>query len=137
MYGVQTEPGALNYLLIFMLGYNLADTVTYLISLILMADIQKPSANVIRSMLLLLLNYVEVSIEMACLYFLNYDKMTFLQALQPGLLGELPNDFYLNGIRDYLLHYGNAALKFFFITMAFGYLAGHLRQRTFRRQDAA
>ena len=137
VYGGQTEPGALNYLLIFMLGYNLADTVTYLISLILMADIQKPSANVIRSMLLLLLNYVEVSIEMTCLYFLNYDNMTFLQALQPGLLGEMPNSFCLSRMSDYLLHYGNAALKFFFITMAFGYLAGHLKQRTFRRQDAA
>lgn len=137
VYGGQTEPGALNYLLMFMLGYNLADTVTYLISLILMADIQKPSANVIRSMLLLLLNYVEVSIEMTCLYFLNYDNMTFLQALQPGLLGEMPNSFCLSRISDYLLHYGNAALKFFFITMAFGYLAGHLKQRTFRRQDAA
>ena len=137
VYCNQAENGISGVWLQRILCYNLADTVTYLISLILMADIQKPSANVIRSMLLLLLNYVEVSIEMACLYFLNYDKMTFLQALQPGLLGELPNDFYLNGIRDYLLHYGNAALKFFFITMAFGYLAGHLRQRTFRRQDAA
>lgn len=137
VYCNQAENGISGVWLQRILCYNLADTVTCLISLILMADIQKPSANVIRSMLLLLLNYVEVSIEMACLYFLNYDKMTFLQALQPGLLGELPNDFYLNGIRDYLLHYGNAALKFFFITMAFGYLAGHLRQRTFRRQDAA
>lgn len=121
------------------LYYNLADTVTYLISLILMADIQKPSANVIRSMLLLLLNYVEVSIEAACLYFLQYrmEGMTFLQALQPGLMGELPEGFNLCSLGDYLLYYGNTAVKFFFITMAFGYLAGHLRQRAFRRQNAA
>ena len=121
------------------LYYNLADTITYLISLILMADIQKPSANVIRSMLLLLLNYVEVSIEAACLYFLQYrtEGMTFLQALQPGLMGELPEGFNLCSLGDYLLYYGNTAVKFFFITMAFGYLAGHLRQRTFRRQNAA
>lgn len=121
------------------LYYNLADTITYLISLILMADIQKPSANVIRSMLLLLLNYVEVSIEAACLYFLQYrtEGMTFLQALQPGLIGELPEEFNLCSLGDYLLYYGNTAVKFFFITMAFGYLAGHLRQRTFRRQNVA
>lgn len=121
------------------LYYNLADTITYLISLILMADIQKPSANVIRSMLLLLLNYVEVSIEAACLYFLQYrtEGMTFLQALQPGLMGELPEGFKLCSLGDYLLYYGNTAVKFFFITMAFGYLSGHLRQRTFRRQNAA
>ena len=121
------------------LYYNLADTITYLISLILMADIQKPSANVIRSMLLLLLNYVEVSIEAACLYFLQYrtEGMTFLQALQPGLMGELPEGFKLCSLGDYLLYYGNTAVKFFFITMAFGYLSGHLRQRTFRRQNVA
>ena len=121
------------------LYYNLADTITYLISLILMADIQKPSANVIRSMLLLLLNYVEVSIEVACLYFLQYrtEGMTFLQALQPGLMGEQPEGFNLCSLGDYLLYYGNTAVKFFFITMAFGYLAGHLRQRTFRRQNVA
>ena len=135
----QAAAGAPGGLLRFILCYNLADTITYLISLILMADIQKPSANVIRSMLLLLLNYVEVSIETACLYLLHYGtgKMSFLQALQPGLMGELPEGLKLCSLDDYLLYYGNAAVKFFFITMAFGYLAGHLRQRTFRRQNVA
>lgn len=120
-------------LLRLLLYYNMADTVTYLISLILMADIQKPSANVIRSMLLLLLNYVEVSIEMACLYFLHYEKMTFLEALQPGLIGELPDKVKIDSLGDHMLYFGNTALKFFFLTLAFGYLAGHLRQRTFRK----
>ena len=135
----QAGKGEMEFCLRFILYYNLADTITYLISLILMADIQKPSANVIRSMLLLLLNYVEVSIEAACLYFLQYrtEGMTFLQALQPGLMGELPEGFKLCSLGDYLLYYGNTAVKFFFITMAFGYLSGHLRQRTFRRQNAA
>ncbi len=135
----QAAAGAPGLLLRFILCYNLADTVTYLISLILMADIQKPSANVIRSMLLLLLNYVEVSIEAACLYFLHYGKgkMSFLQALQPGFTGELPEGLDPSSLGDYLLYYGNTAVKFFFITMAFGYLAGHLRQRTFRRQNVA
>ena len=135
----QAAAGAPGLLLRFILCYNLADTITYLISLILMADIQKPSANVIRSMLLLLLNYVEVSIEAACLYFLHYGKgkMSFLQALQPGFTGELPEGLDPSSLGDYLLYYGNTAVKFFFITMAFGYLAGHLRQRTFRRQNVA
>lgn len=120
------------------LCYNMTDTLTYLISLILMADIQKPSANVIRSMLLLLLNYVEVSIETAGLYFLQYrsEGMSFLEALRPGLTGELQNPFEPVSLWDYLLYYGNTAVKFFFLTMVFGYLAGHLRQRTFRRQNA-
>lgn len=116
--------------------YDLADTITYLISLILMADVQKPSANIIRSIMLLLFNYVEVSLEMTSLYFCQYRSrnMTFLQALEPGLLGSMPEkaglQMKLTG--DFVLFYGNAALKFFFITMVFGYLAGHMRQRKFR-----
>lgn len=135
VYGDRAELETLSFWLKIFLYYNLADTVTYLISLILMADIQKPSANVIRSMLLLLLNYVEVSLEMACLYFIHYKErgMSSLEALEPGLLGGKPDIFDGKIIGDWLLYYGNTALKFFFITMAFGYFAGHLRQRTFRR----
>lgn len=116
--------------------YNLADTVTYLASLILMADIQRASANIIRSMLLLLFNYVEVSLDMAYLYFCQFRTrgVEFTEALEAGLLGSVPSNIELEMtlINDYLLFYGNAALKFFFITMVFGYLSGHMRQRRFR-----
>ena len=47
----------------FILFYSMADTVTYLLALLMMADIQKPSANIIRSLLLLFFNSVEVSWE--------------------------------------------------------------------------
>lgn len=116
--------------------YDLIDTVTYLLSLLLMADVQRPSANVIRSMLLLLFNYIEVSLEMTCLFYCQYRErnMDFLHALEPGLLGSMPMniecEMQLAG--DYILFYGNVALKFFFITLMFGYLAGHMRQRQFR-----
>lgn len=114
--------------------YNMADTTTYLISLLLMADIQKPSANIIRSLLLLLLNYMEVSLDTTALYLLHYrDRgVTFLKALEPGLTGGALSGIEMAVASDYLLHYGNMALKFFFVTMAFGYLSGHMRQRQFR-----
>lgn len=122
-----------------LLAYNLADTITYLMCLLLMADIQKPSANVIRSILLLLLNYVEVSMEMVCLFYQRFASrnLSFLEALDLGLLGgSLPEKINIAAISDGLLFYGNAALKFFFITMVFGYLSGHLRQRRFQRMNS-
>lgn len=117
-----------------LLLYNMADTTTYLISLLVMADIQKPSANIIRSLLLLLLNYMEVSLDATALYLLQYrDRgVTFLKALEPGLTGGTLSGIEMATVSDYLLHYGNMALKFFFVTMAFGYLSGHMRQRQFR-----
>lgn len=125
-----------NTVIMTVIYYDLIDTVTYLISLLLMADIQRPSANVIRSMLLLLFNYIEVSLEMTCLFYCQYRdrNMDFLHALEPGVLGSMPSDieFPMNLASDYILFYGNVALKFFFVTLVFGYLAGHMRQRQFR-----
>lgn len=116
--------------------YDLVDTITYLISLLLMADVQKPSANVIRSMLMLLFNYIEVSLEMTCLFYCQFKerKITALQALESGLLGNIAEDIekQIEFTGDYILYYGNKALKFFFLTLVFGYLAGHMRQRKFK-----
>ena len=63
------------------------DTVTYLVALMLLADIQGPSANVIRSMILLLVNYVEVSLDMALLFYLdNLKNISFKSALSAGVM---------------------------------------------------
>lgn len=125
-----------NTVVMAVINYDLIDTVTYLLSLLLMADVQRPSANVIRSMLLLFFNYIEVSLEMTCLFYCQYRdrNMDFLHALEPGILGSMPSDieFPMNLVSDYILFYGNVALKFFFVTLVFGYLAGHMRQRQFR-----
>lgn len=113
--------------------YSLLDTVTYLLSLILMSDIQRPSANLIRSLILLLVNYLEVCADMAFLYFVNFrdTNITYLEALRFGILNSEMNigKFVLKG--EIFVH-GNTAIKFFFITLAFGYFAGHIKQRKFR-----
>lgn len=125
-----------NIVVMAVIYYDLTDTVTYLMSLLIMADVQRPSANVIRSMLLLLFNYIEVSLEMICLFYCQYRErnMDVFHALEPGLLGSMPSDIQceMQLVGDYILFYGNVALKFFFITLVFGYLAGHMRQRRFR-----
>lgn len=115
----------------FLTCYSMADTVTYLLLLIVMADIQRPSANVIRSILLLLINYVQVSLDMANIYCLmNYGKVKLQDALYFGIIGETTERF-IETSGNICLSYVNAGLKFFFMTMAFGYFSNHLRQRKF------
>lgn len=116
--------------------FNLLDTVTYLIVLIVMADIQNPSANVIRSLILLMFNYFEMAFSMAFFYYLHYRKegLIYREALKIGLLGGDVSEITICTIYEYLLLYANTVLKFFFVTLVFGYLAGHMRQRKFRSQ---
>ena len=113
--------------------FNLLDTVTYLIVLIVMADIQNPSANVIRSLILLAFNYLEMAFGMAYLYYLRYrnEGMIYREALKIGLVGG-EEMVMVNSIFEYILFYANTALKFFFVTLVFGYLVGHMRQRRFK-----
>lgn len=108
--------------------YSMADTLTYLLSLIIMADVQSPSANIIRSCILLFVNYLEVSVDMAFLCFTLFQnqKISVQNALAFGILGEnLENN-------NVLLSYGNAGIKFFFLSLVVGYFAGHMKQRRFR-----
>lgn len=112
--------------------YSMADTITYLLSLIMMADIQKPSANVIRSLLLLFFNYIEVSCGMAYFYYVYCADITFEEALAFGVLGEGTDAAVISAVPDMIIGYANAGLKFFFLTVVFGYLVQHMRQRKFR-----
>lgn len=115
------------------LAYNLLDTVTYLIMLIIMADIQKPSANIIRSIILLAFNYLEMAFSIAYFYYLQYSSqgLIYREALKIGIVGG-EGDVGISSWFEYILFYANTALKFFFVTLVFGYLAGHMRQRKFR-----
>ena len=118
----------------FILFYSMADTVTYLLALLMMADIQKPSANIIRSLLLLFFNYVEVSWGMAYFYYVYGMDVTFKRALAFGVLGEETDLAVTSEIPDIIIGYANAGLKFFFLTVVFGYLVQHMRQRKFRSE---
>lgn len=114
-----------------LLLYFMVDTVTYLLVLIVLSDIQRPSANVIRSMIFLFINYLEVSADIAILYYLNnFGHVSILQVVQFGIGtdGVLSNNF--SNI-NMLLHYANSGIKFFFVSLAFGYFANHLHQRKF------
>lgn len=112
--------------------YNISDTITYLLVLIVLADIQRPSANIIRSMIMLFVNYIEVSLGVAYLYFILRDKMISLhEMITVGILG-IGEDAVLVTVQDYMLSLADSGTKFFFITLAFGYFANHMHQRKFR-----
>ncbi len=115
--------------------YSMSDTVTYLLTLLMMADIQRPSANLIRSMIMLFVNYIEVALGLAYLYFFHYkDKgqVSIYDAARFGLLGTRAEAVGLETFADYAFLYADAAVKFFFLSLVFGYFANHMKQRKFR-----
>ncbi len=122
----------IGYVCIILSLYCMFDTITYLLMLILMVDIQNPSANLIRSLILLFVNYIEVSLESTFLYYYFYaGKVGMKQALVFGLWGERAGEsIYL--WKEYILVGLNTGVRFFFVTLALGYLMGHMRQREFR-----
>lgn len=108
--------------------YAMCDTISYLMTLIVMADIQRPSANIIRSILLLFVNYMEVSLDMAWLYWAACrGQITVGKALLFGILGERQT-----AAGSDIWAYMDAGIRFFFLSLVFGYLANHMRQRKFR-----
>lgn len=123
----------LKYIVPCLLVYHMADTITYLLNLIFLTDIQRPSANVVRSMIMLLINYLEVAFEMAFLYFMVYGKRVILnEALAFGLLGETAEGAAFNVVVDNAFRYANIGVRFFFVSLVFGYLANHMKQRKFK-----
>lgn len=112
--------------------YNMSDTITYLLVLIVLADIQRPSANIIRSMIMLFVNYIEVSLGISYLYFMLQNKVLPLrEMIKVGTLGVAGGAKAVT-VWDYLLLLADSGIKFFFITLVFGYFANHMHQRKFR-----
>lgn len=123
--------GCIEEIFIAIVLYSMLDTITYLIMLILMADIQNSSANIIRSIILLFVNYVQTACDMAFLYFCLYGKnVLFRQALAVGFLGNnIMNE--MGALIDYVFESLNTGIKFFFVTLVFGYFWSHMKQRKF------
>ena len=112
--------------------YFMFDTISYLSTLILMADIQNPSANLIRSVILLFFNYIEIASDFAFLYYRYKGKsIAVRQALEFGILGK---DILGEGspLVEYVLAGTNTAIKFFFVTLVLSYFMGHVKLREFR-----
>lgn len=120
-----------NIILLCIIGYDLLDTVTYLLSLMLFADIQRPSANVSRSLIMLVVNYIEVELDMACVFVLIRNIQNDFQPMSTVL------EFLIGDKGAELskcLNWANSGIKFFFLTIVLSYFSSHMRLRKFRTQ---
>lgn len=117
-------------ILLIITMYLMLDTITYLVSLIVLSDIERPSANVIRSMICLLVNYIEVSADMAVIYYLlGFGAVDVVEAINFGFMSEIAESVEI--VTEMVMLYANNGIKFFFISLAFGYFASNLHQRKF------
>ena len=95
-----------------------------------LADVQRPSANVIRSLVMLVINYIEVQFDLAAIYLFGSN---FIGGKAYGM--ERFVNFVINSseIKDIVwLQFVNNGLKFFFLTVALSYFSNHMRMRKFR-----
>lgn len=115
-----------------MIIYDLLDTTTYLVALMFLADIQRPSANVIRSLLMLVVNYIEVELDIIVIYLIIgkvfYDKIYKIENLFDFITGKIENTLVMNNIIEFV----NIGIKFFFLTVVLSYFSSHMRTRKFR-----
>lgn len=113
--------------------YNMCDTLTYLLVLIVMSDVQRASANIIRSIMMLFINYMEVSLDMAVLYcWHGGNGIDAMEAVCAGLVGYQNEVVMAEGGMKYAFLLADHGIKFFFITMVFGYFSSHMRLRKFK-----
>lgn len=113
-------------------AYIMADTITCLLSLIFLADIQGPSANQLRTIILMSFNYVEMIFGIALFYYTYFwRKIKFWQALDYSLLGR---DFIANGVYTMplrLIAYARMGIEFFFVVLTFAFFVSHLKRRKY------
>lgn len=113
----------------FVTGYILVDIITYLMGLIFLADIQQPSANVTRSVLLIGVNYYSCATCVAALYYKRFPELGEWAAYDFALLGRTSVEV-MNGTLRFLV-YLQSGINFFFMTLIFAFFIGHLKQRNF------
>lgn len=117
-------------IIMLILVYDLGDTVTYLLALMFLSDVQRPSANVIRSLVMLVINYIEVQLDMAAVYL---SACNLIQRTTPSVECAIKFIIDSSQIDDSMwLKYANNGLKFFFLTVALSYFSNHMRMRKFR-----
>ena len=129
MSGIESN-NSLLYVGSIVILYDLLDTTTYLMALMFLADIQRPSANVIRSLLMLIVNYIEVELDITAIYYIVgkvlYNKAYTFQNLINFIMGE--NECGINN----LISFVNKGIQFFFLTVVLSYFSNHMRARKFR-----
>lgn len=130
--GLCMKPKWLCIVMTVIIGYGLVDTITYLVELIVLADIQSPSANIIRSIIMLFFNYFEAVFAIAVIgYAWIPSSVGVREILEFSMLGgEIENAS--DSWQYVCLSCLHSGIQFFFLSIAFAYFTNHLRQRKFR-----
>lgn len=132
LYFIDSSTGIWSNLQSILMMYGLLDTITYLLALIILADIQNPSANIIRSLFMLFINYIEIVFELTIVGFVwlktSISKSELLMYVVLGI--DFNNS--IESMENAWFMCMSDVVKFFFVTLVFGYFANHLRQRKFR-----
>lgn len=120
------------YVLCSLIAYIMLDTITYLMSLIFLVDIVGPSANRLRTIILLIFNYMEMILGIALFYYVHYwGEINIFQALDYSVLGKT---LYQTEKMTFVLRaieYSREGIKFFFLVVTFAFFLSHLKQREF------
>ena len=119
------------YVFCVLCAYFMLDTLTYLLSLIFLADILSPSANQLRSFLLLVFNYLQMIFGIALFYYCYlWGKIDVWTAFDYSIYGDI-SSIYQKNIFLRMIQYAKLSINFLFIILAFSYAVGQLKQMRF------
>lgn len=113
-------------------AYFMLDTITCLLSLIFLTDLMAPSANRLRTIILLMFNYIGMLLGIAQFYYTCFwRKITVWQALDYSVLDRtaIVEDPLSMTLR--VIEYSKAGIQFFFLVLTFTFFVSHLRQRSY------
>ncbi|NSE14539.1 hypothetical protein G4443_15415 [Fusicatenibacter saccharivorans] len=120
--------------------YVMLDTITCLLALIFLADIHRPSANPLRTLILLVFNYLEMIFGMVLFYYLvcNIEKIKIglWAAMDYSILGKTVEGQLMTMLFR-ITEYTRTGINFLFGALMIAFFVAHLKQRKFLSEDAA
>ena len=113
-------------------AYFMLDTITCLLSLIFLTDLMAPSANRLRTIILLIFNYIGMLLGIAQFYYTYFlNRITVWQALDYSVLGNIAIEEVPLSMTLRIIEYSKAGIQFFFLVLTFTFFVSHLRQRSY------
>ncbi len=98
-----------------LVAYSMLDTLRSLLSLIFLTDLYGPSANPMRTLILLIFNYLEMKFGIALFYYVIFWKeIKFVQALDYSFLGRVVENQELMRFELRIVEYSKCGIEFFF-----------------------
>lgn len=118
--------------------YVMADTITCLLSLVFLADIHRPSANPLRTLILLVFNYLEMIFGIALFYYLvccaNKIRIGIWETMDYSILGKIVENQPMTMLFR-MTEYAKTGINFLFTALMVAFFVAHLKQRKFLSDD--